>query len=104
MLYVYIGAVIEQRYMGTYKYVEWYDTDFKTQVIRFLIVVIITQPLALTMYFTSRDNEKWVLILLRVVLPQLLVNVFWFGPMKYVLMKMGLTNNTVHDCPPIFLL
>jgi len=30
VLYVYIGTVIEQKYMGTYKYAEWYDTSFKT--------------------------------------------------------------------------
>jgi len=84
MLYVYIGCIIEQRLMGTYKYALWQDTDFRTSCIRTVVLGMMTLPLLLTDYI-SRNHPPWVLILVRVIIPQSILNIFWFGPAKYIL-------------------
>ena len=92
----YVGLIIEQRWMGTRKYRQFYKTKPFTTMLRILLTSIVGCPTLCGIFLCPRSGIHWTTkLLFKTVIPITLGNFYLFGFAKYVALKAQLINTTV---------
>lgn len=96
---VYIGLIVESRYFGTHIYQDYYKTPRRVTIIRVIAFFIIGVPSISGILISKHNNPYWYVVIFRNMMPPTLGNLYLFGAMKYISMKIGLINTKVTPMP-----
>ena len=88
---IYLGVILEQKYMGTHIYPCYYDTSVCTSITRMLVCFAVGSPLV-SGVLISKNNPYLYVVIFRNILPPTLGSLYLFGCSKWVALKFGLIN------------
>ena len=91
---LYLGVIVDQKYLESHKYPYFYETDFLTSVKRMVVCTVVGCPLLLPMVLVSKKNPFWIVIIFKTWLPPTLASFYLFGFAKTVAVYFGLANTT----------
>ena len=89
---VYLGIIIEQKFLDSRNYPYFNDTDFKTSVKRFIVCVTVGAVTQLPNILISKKNSFWTVIIFKTFLPPAFGSFYLFGFSKSVAIYFGLAN------------
>jgi hypothetical protein len=91
---IYLGVILEQKYLDSRHYPYFYETDFKTSVKRFIICTLCGAITQLPNVLISKKNPFWIVIVFKTFLPPALGSFYLFAFSKSVAIHFGLANTT----------
>ena len=91
---IYLGVIVEQKYLESRHHPYFYDTDLKTSIKRFIICVLVGAITQLPNILISKKNSFWIVIIFKTFLPPTFGSFYLFGCSKSVAIYFGLANTT----------
>jgi len=92
----YFGVILEQKWMGTRKYVDFYKTSNFVTLKRIIVTLTLASPCLACIFLFPKKGYHWFSVMMfRTVIPVTLGNFYLFGFSKWISLKVGLINTTV---------
>jgi hypothetical protein len=91
---IYLGVILEQKYLDSRHYPYFYETDFQTSVKRFIVCTLCGAVTQLPNVLISKKNPFWIVIVFKTFLPPALGSFYLFACSKSVAIYFGLANTT----------
>lgn len=89
---VYLGLIVDQKWLGGPKLPFWTETELLTSICRCVVCVAISAPLLLPKLLDKSNMSYTTAFFLTKLLPPCLGNFYLFGATRWVSWKLGLVN------------
>lgn len=89
---LYLGVIIEQKFLESRHYPYFNETDFKTSVKRFIVCTLCGSVTQIPNVLISKKNPFWIVIIFKTFLPPALGSFYLMACSKSVAIHFGLAN------------
>jgi len=98
ILGVYLGILVEQKYMGTNKFHFWNRTGVFLHIVRFILFVILAFIPLFGHFFVLKQGRSYLFtVIFRKIMPPAFGYFYMFGLCKWIFYKLGLINERISD-------